>query len=84
MNINLNIERLVLDGLPLNRFEAEQMKGAVELELSHLLSEDALAPHLLSGGAYPSLRVGEMGILASSPESLGKQVAQTIHGGINK
>ncbi len=82
MNINLNIERLVLDGVPLNRFEAEQMKGAVEAELGQLLSEGALAPHLLNGGSFPKLNVGSLEGALNQPQNLGQQIAQVVYSGL--
>jgi hypothetical protein len=78
-NIQLHIERLVLDGLPLNRVQAEQMQGVLEVELSRLLSEGGLAPQLLQGGAFPSLRGGNV-VGSESPRGLGLQVAQAVYG----
>jgi hypothetical protein len=81
MNIQLHIERLVLDGLPLSRVQAEQMQGVLELELSHLLSEGGLAPRLLESGAVPKLSGGEIKA-SESPVQMGSQVAQAVYGGI--
>jgi hypothetical protein len=78
MNIELHIERLVLDGVSLSRVQAQQMQGVLEVELTRLLSESGLAPQLLQGGAFPSLRGGDVGGF-ESPHGLGQQVAQTVY-----
>ena len=42
MNIRLHIERLILDGLPVNSVQSPQVKAAVEAELTRLLTADGL------------------------------------------
>ena len=42
MNINLHIERLVLDGLPLTASHAAEIRSAIESELAHRLAEEGL------------------------------------------
>jgi hypothetical protein len=77
--IQLHIERLVLDGLPLSRVQAQQMQSVLEVELTRLLSEGGLAPHLLQGGAFSSLQGGEVAGFGN-PRGLGQQVAQAVYG----
>lgn len=84
MNIRLHIERVVLDGLDLNRAEAERVQGGLEAELTRLLSEGKLASYLLSGGSYPSLKVSRSANVIDTPEGIGRQVAQKVYGGIGK
>jgi len=43
MNVDLHIERLVLDGVPLNRRQSVALKDALECELSRLLEHRGLA-----------------------------------------
>jgi hypothetical protein len=80
-NIQLHIERLVLDGLPLSRVQAEQMQGVLEVELSRLLSKGGLASQLLQGGAVPKVQGGEVRDI-EHPVQMGSQVAQAVYGGI--
>jgi hypothetical protein len=80
-NIQLHIERLVLDGVPLSRVQAQQMQGVLEIELSRLLSEGGLAPQLLQGGAVPKVQGGEIRN-TEHPEQMGSQVAQAVYSGI--
>jgi hypothetical protein len=80
-NIQLHIERLVLDGLPLSRVQAQQMQGALEVELSRLLSEGGLAPQFLQGGALSRLPGGELNHF-ENPGQMGSQVARAVYSGI--
>ncbi len=63
MNINLHIERLVLDGLAVGNGEAALVQGAVEAELGRLLANELFAPAESSaqacvGGGEIHLRSG--------------------------
>jgi hypothetical protein len=83
MNINLHIERLILDGLPLTGNQGALLQAAVEAELARLLTESGLAPNLQAGGAFPSLRASGMQVQAqSTPAQIGAQIAQAVYGGI--
>jgi hypothetical protein len=83
MNINLHIERLILDGLPMERHQAPSVQAAVEAELTRLLSENGLAADLQSGGTIPSIRAnGIQSTAGSTPRQIGTQVAQSVYSGI--
>lgn len=83
MNINLRIERLVLDGLDLAPDQRPVLQAAVERELSRLLTEGGLSSDLAQGVAVPGLSARDMQIAgASSPIELGQQIAQSVYGGI--
>lgn len=85
MNINVHIEHLVLDGLPIARHQARLVQSAVEAELGQLLVADGLTSSLKSGGSA-SPRVDAPGIqLASdsSPAQLGQKIARAVYGGLN-
>lgn len=82
-DIHLHIERLVLDGLPLERSQGPQVQTAVEAELGRLLAEHGLAAGLQAGGASPSVAVAGIHLApGSSPAHLGRQIAQSVFGGI--
>jgi hypothetical protein len=84
MKINLHIERLVLEGLPLERAQGPQVQAAVQQELTRLLATGGIAPALMSGGARPRARGGDMSYAKeSSPRQLGTQIAQSVHGGLS-
>jgi hypothetical protein len=84
MNVQLHIERLVLDGLPVTAAQGPRVKAAAEAELTRLLVEGGLSREL-RGGAIPQVRAGNLQL---SPECdavhLGKQIAQSVYGGIGK
>lgn len=56
MNINLRIERLVLDGISPSPGERLMLRAAVEAELTRLLTSGGLSDELQSGGALYNVR----------------------------
>lgn len=83
MNINVNIERLILRGVPLTPQQRHALHGRVERELSRLLTS--------GGGDYSSIsdhhvaRVSAAPIQLTrqnNPQQLGSQIAAAIYGGI--
>lgn len=85
MNVNLNIERLVLEGFRLRPGEHLLVRAAVERELSRLLSERGVSPQLLSGGALPRLAAGDMRLTGGeTPRQVGTEIARALYGGIGR
>jgi hypothetical protein len=83
MKINLHIERLVLDGMPIDRTQGGKLRAAVEQELTRLLA-GGLAQQLRQGGAVPVLRGGRIRIQKSTNAgALGRDIARTLHQGIS-
>jgi hypothetical protein len=85
VNINVHIERLLLDAVDVQYGQRHLLTAALETELARLLSEGALAPMLSSGGALvrinaPSIQINH-GIGAAD---IGRQIAGSIYGGIGK
>ena len=81
MNINIHIERLILDGLPVTSNQGALVQAAVETELTHLLTEQSLSRS--SAGAVPRLSAGAIQLTQDSkPAQLGQQIARSIHGGL--
>lgn len=82
-NIHLHIERLILDGLPIERAQGSQVQAAVEAELARLLAENGLESSLAVGGAVPQVRAGAMQLSAGgSPADMGTQIARSVYGGL--
>jgi hypothetical protein len=78
MNINVSIERLVLDGLVLNGTQGAVVQAAVETELARLLAEQGLSRS--SGGAVPYLTANPIQMTPDSkPAQLGHQIAQSLY-----
>ena len=83
MNIELHIERLVLEGLEVEPRHGSHLQGALESELARLLATDGWRSELLSGGAMRSLSAGEIHVTnGMSPLHLGNRIAQAVHSGI--
>jgi hypothetical protein len=83
MKLQIHIERLVLEGLPVNGAGGHHVQGAVQAELAWLLSQAGLAHELQSGGAVPRLKTAEIAMTRDDkPTELGERIAQAIHGAI--
>jgi hypothetical protein len=83
MNIVLNIERLVLDGLDLPPQQGPLLQAAVEAELTRLLAAHGLSSSLYGGGAVPVIRGGHLDASKAGPTPhLGQQIAQAVFSGM--
>src|SRR5262249_47529579 len=82
MKINLHIERLVLDGLPIEASQSRLIQSAIETELSQLLAESGLSSELTTGGVLSQLRAGSIQLTNATPVRLGRQIAGAVYGGI--
>jgi len=83
MNINLYIDRLILDGLPIERNQAPQIQAAVETELTRLFTKSDFTAGLQSSIALPSLHASAIQFSAgNTPTQLGNQIAQSVSSGI--
>ena len=85
MNINLHIERLVVDGLDIEPGQRHRLQPAIEAELRRLFSQGQLRPELMGGVAVPRIDVAPIRTSpAAGPADLGRQIAGSIHGGVAK
>jgi hypothetical protein len=85
MNINLHIERLILDGLPIERNRAAHVQAVVEAELTRLFTENGIASHLQTDGVTPSLIANAIQLtIGGSPTQMGTQIAQSVYSGIGE
>jgi hypothetical protein len=83
VKINIQIDRLVLDGFDLARNQRPLMQAAFERELGRLLVRDGLSNELSSEVRLPSLRVPSIQIdNTNNADAFGQQVAQAVHRGI--
>ena len=83
MNIEVNIDRLIIEGIPLSRLQQRQLKGTVEAELGRLLAENGLASHFSQGFAVPTIPVEAMQMSPKiTPTQLGQQIAHTVYRGL--
>ena len=85
MNINLQIERLVLDGISLSPGERPLLQAAVAAELTRLLASGGLSEALKSGSALYNVRTAGIQLTSdASPARLGEQIAGAVYRGIGK
>jgi hypothetical protein len=78
MNIKVSIERLILDGLPVNRTQGALVQVAVETELTRLLAERGLTHSSI--GAVPHLSANSIQVTRDgNPAQLGHEIAQAIY-----
>jgi|SRR5688572_177427 len=84
MSLNLHIERLILDGLPVSHAQGPVLGAALERELGRLLTKGVLETSLLSGGAWRSAPAGEFQLTVTTPPQLGRQLAGVIYQGIGR
>lgn len=85
MNINLHIERLILDGVPVKHRQRPLLQATIETELVRLLAAGELASNLLVGGSLPQVPAGTIQLTdENNPTPLGQQIAQAIYGGIGQ
>ena len=85
MNINLHIERLVLEGLPLTRAQGPMVQRAVEMELARLFAGTGIGSGFRSSGTVPRANGGAMQFARdATPGQLGTQIAQSVHQGLSK
>jgi len=82
MNINLYIERLVLDGVQIVPDQGKLLQSSVTTELTRMLNEGGLARNLAKGVILPSLSTNSIQWAGKKPMELGKQIAQSVYGGI--
>jgi len=71
MKIQMNIERLILDGIDLPASQRPFLQVALEAELTRLLNEGGLNPALTSSSRLPSLRVQPLNYSGNNPTQLG-------------
>lgn len=83
MNINLNIDHLLLEGISIKPHQRAELKATVESALSRYLSSQDTDPCLLSDVSRSTVRGGTIDIKESSnPSVIGQQIAEVIYKGI--
>ena len=82
MNINVHIERLVLDGVNIAPSQRHLLQANVTTELIQLLKNGGLAHNLVEGVALPRLSTNGIQLSDNKPIELGQKIAQSVYGGI--
>ncbi len=85
MNVNLHIERLVLEGVDIQPQQRDALKAAVELALRQQLVSQGVGSGMLPEASSASVRGGSVSIENSQGmESLGQQIGHAVYRGIGK
>lgn len=85
MNINLHIERLILDGLPFEARHHATIQAEIEIELARLLNENNIAANWQSDGAVSSVTADAIQLTAqSSTVQIARQIAGSIYGSMGR
>lgn len=82
MNINFHIERLVLDGVNITPGERHLLQASITNELTQMLNNGGLSRSLVEGIPLPRLSTNSIQLTGNKPTELGKQIAQSVYGGI--
>lgn len=85
MNINLHIERLVLDGVSVEPHQQAELKAAMESELGRLLLTNGISSSVQSNNNTRAVRGDSFSVGSNNePSHLGQQVAGAVYEGIGK
>jgi hypothetical protein len=80
MKINVHIERLVLEELPISASERPWFQVALETELTQLLRAGRLSPELIAGASLARMQAGAIQTgHKTNPANLGADVARSVH-----
>jgi hypothetical protein len=83
MKLRLHIERLVLDGLPLEGRHGVVVGREISRELERLLREQGLGSNMKTSGAHWRIESGSLDLQEkSAPVTIGRGIAQSIYAGI--
>lgn len=85
MNINLHIERLVLEGISVEAKQRAELKSSVELELNRLLVSNGTGSDVQSNNNSRTVSGGEISNQnIHNPTMFGEQIGEAVYRGITK
>ena len=80
MNIVLEIDRLVLHGVPLESYEHGRLQAAIEAVLARLLAENGLPEQFRTHFAAPAINGGALALAAEQDTpTLGANIAHAVY-----
>ena len=79
MNINLQIDRLILEEIDLSPSQRALLQTTVESELSRLLTTNGIPQHLAEGGNIPKLSTKIDLKNNMNPRQMGQGIAKSIY-----
>lgn len=85
MNINLHIDKLVLEGVDIAPGQSRLLQRIVAAELTRMLSDGELSPSLVQGSSLSRLAAGNIQLREDNDTGgLGRQIAQSVYGGLGR
>lgn len=82
-NIQVHINRLVLDGISVPHYQRPILQAAVEAELTRLLTAKGLSSQLQWSIRVPQLTAGDVALTVNlEPVQMGQHIAQAVYGGM--
>lgn len=82
MKVVIQIDRLVLDGIPANAAERARIRASVEGELARLIGEQGLG--IRSGGAVPAAQAPAIAYRRESPRATGEKIARSVYASLGE
>ena len=80
MNINIDIEKLIFEGMAMSPSQRRLLQASVEAELGRLLATEGIPDKWKAGGVVPS---GAIQLKSGTNfTQMGQQIAQGIYGGM--
>ena len=79
MNINLQIDRLILEGIEISPSQRALLQVSVENELGRLLTTNGIPEHWQEGGNIPRLSTSISVKSNMNPRQMGQGIAQSIY-----
>jgi hypothetical protein len=84
MNLNLHIERLIVEGLPLEWRERRTLQAAIERQLAHLLATHGIPRGLRTPGSAAALVAPAMRLGAETgAQPTGALIGASIYAGLS-
>lgn len=79
MKVNLHIDKLILDGLAVERHQGRHIQTAVEVALARLLHEEGMSADLLSSGTIDRISTENLSYApVLETDRLGASIASSI------
>ena len=82
MNINLHIDRLVLDGIYIAPGQRRLLQAIITTELTRMINTGGLSSNLVESVSLPRLSTSGIRLTENNPMQLGQQIAKSVYGGI--
>ena len=82
MNINLHIDRLILEGVDIAPHQRHLLHASVTAELTRMFSNGSISPGFAAGLSVANISTGGVQLAGNNPTQIGQQIAQSVYGGI--